>query len=451
MDRNIFGKKINLNTYQTIALSFILIILAGSILLSLPFASKSGTSCGYLTALFTATSSVCVTGLSVVDVWSTFSFFGQAVLIILVQVGGLGFMTIVTIIYHLAHHKENAQEVSLSADSLGLSNLKDFRRIQKRLVIGSFIFECLGAIALFIFFLPSMGVLNALWFGIFHSVSSFCNAGFDLMGYFTPGIGFVAFNTNPGVLITLSVLIVVGGLGFIVWDDIAVSKSPRNWSVYTRMVLLMTSILLVFGTLFFLGAEYNNDVTIGNMNIGNKILNSLFQSVTTRTAGFASLDQGSMLHSSNALTCILMMIGGSAGSTAGGIKTVTFLILLKALFSNLQGKKNVVLFHRTITPAQILYAFTVTGGFVFISIFGGFFISFTSGISFIPAIFESVSALATVGLSLGITSSLSVASKLMVILLMFVGRVGLVTLTFGFFKAKENQAIKYPTTNIMIG
>ncbi|MCR5626094.1 MAG: potassium uptake protein, TrkH family [Lachnospiraceae bacterium] len=444
-------KRIILNLYQIITLTFLLIIFVGAVLLTLPFASKTFVSCGFLTALFTAASAVCVTGLSVVDVWTQFSLFGQIVLIALVQIGGIGFMSIITILFHLTNHKESIQSLSLSAESLGLDDIGHIKRIQKRLILGTFFFESIGALVLFFCFIPSMGILNALWFGIFHSVSAFCNAGFDLMGYFSPGVGLTYFNNKPAVLLTVSLLIVIGGIGFMVWDDVYTSKGPRNWTIYTKIVLSVTASLIVLGTVFFFITEFRNNETIGSMSFGNKLVNSLFQSVTTRTAGFASVDQGSLKDSSVAMTSILMMIGGSAGSTAGGVKTATFLILVKTLLSHLRGRKHVILMQRTITDDQILYAFTVTAGFALISTAGAFLVSFASNMNFLPAYFESISALATVGLSLGITSSLSAVSRVIIIILMYLGRVGLLTLTLGFFKAKEDLAIKYPTTNIIIG
>ncbi|MCR5595399.1 MAG: potassium uptake protein, TrkH family [Lachnospiraceae bacterium] len=444
-------KKINLNIYQTITLTFVLIILSGAILLTLPFASVSKQSCGFLTALFTSTSAVCVTGLSVVDIKTTYSLFGQIVLLILMETGGLGFMSIITVLFHIVNHKKDVQTLALSAESLGLDDIKSISRIQRRLILGSLSFETLGAVILSICFLPMMKVPEAIWFGIFHAVSAFCNAGFDLMGYFEPGSSLITANSNPLILITIALLIIIGGIGFMVWDDIAVAHKSRNWSIYTRIVISVTSVLIVAGTVAFFLIEKDNPDTIGNMSLLDKIINSFFQSVTPRTAGFASVDQGKLEGASAALTSILMMVGGSAGSTAGGIKTATFLILLKTMIANLQGKKNVTLFHRTITDEQLRYAFTVIEGFVIVSVAGGFLIGFTSDVGFMSALFESISALATVGLSLGITSSLSPASCITAIILMYIGRVGLLTLTLGFFKAKEDPNIKYPTAKIMIG
>jgi len=441
---------IKLNLSQIIAIVFALIILAGSLLLALPFSSVTGKSCGYFTALFTAVSCVCVTGLSVVDIWSTYSMFGQVVLLILMEVGGLGFMSIVSLMFYFTNHKTNVQSLSLIAESIGADGISQIGRIQKRLLIGSFGFEGIAADILFVHFIPKMGAGKALSYGIFHAVSSFCNAGFDLFGYVEPGSSLTTLADDPVVLITLGLLVVIGGIGFVVWDDI-ISKPPRRWSVYTKLVLAMTTFLLVLGTVMYFFLEYANSDTIGNMTMGNKLVNAFFQSVTTRTAGFAAVNQGSLTTPSIALTIMLMLIGGSAGSTAGGVKTVTVFIVVKVLLSGASGRKTVTVMDRTITNEQINYAYAIVGNSILLSLIGGFVISLTSGFDFYSSYFESVSALATVGISVGITSSVSFVSKILIMIFMYIGRVGLLTLTIGFFKSKENPAIKYPPVKIMIG
>ena len=443
--------RIILNLYQKTIAVFILVILFGAILLALPFSSQTGKSCGFLTALFTSTSAVCVTGLSKVDIWTHFTLFGQIVLLLLLQIGGLGFMSIITVFFHLFNRREGIQSLSLSAESLRTDNFQNLKRIQMRLLIGSLCFESVGALILFFCFLPSMGFLKAAWFGIFHAISAFCNAGFDLMGAISPGAGMICFQNHSIVLLTLSALIVIGGIGFLVWDDIASSGHPRKWSVYTQIVISVSAFLILFGAGSFFFMEFHNPETIGNMNLGHQIVNSIFQAVTPRTAGFASIDQSSLSDSSIALTSLLMIVGGSAGSTAGGIKTATFLIIFMTILSNLQGKKNVTIFHRTVSHEQLQYAFAISGGFVLLSITGGFLIAFSSDIPFAHAFFESISAISTVGLSLGVTASLSPVSSLIVILLMYTGRVGLLTLTLGFFKAREDLSIKYPSAKLIIG
>lgn len=445
-----FSLKTNLN--QKIAIAFFLIIILGTIALMLPISTKAPGSIGLITSLFTSTSAVCVTGLSVVDVWSTYSFFGQFVILLLMETGGLGFMSVISILVHFTRQQTTIESLSLMSESLGSEAvIKDITRIQKRLLIGATFFELLGAVILCVNFAPTLGLKNAIWFGIFHSVSAFCNAGFDLFGIIAPGSGLTTVQGNPVVLITVAILITVGGIGFIVWDDIVSSKNIRKWSIYTKLVLITTFSLIVFGTIMFYVLESNNAETFGNMSISQKIVHSFFQSVTPRTAGFAAVDQSTLSGASIALTSILMIIGGSTGSTAGGIKTVTALIVLKAAFSSAMGKKSTTIFKRTITQEQIKNSYTILNLFLFLSIIGSFVIYLSSGISFTDSLFESISALATVGLSLGVTSSLSLLSRLIIIVFMYIGRVGLLTLTMGFLKTKETGSIKYPSVNLLIG
>lgn len=442
--------KPNLN--QMIAIAFFLIIMVGTLALMLPIATKAPGSIGLTTSLFTSTSAVCVTGLSVVDVWSTYSFFGQFIILVLVETGGLGFMSVISIIVHITRQHTTIESLSLMSESLGSEAvIKDITRIQKRLLIGSAFFELIGAIILCINFIPSLGIKNAIWFGIFHSVSAFCNAGFDLFGIISPGSGLTAFQNNPIVLITVAVLITVGGIGFIVWDDIVSSKRIREWSIYTKLVLLTTLSLIIVGTVLFYILENRNADTIGSMPVNLKIVNSFFQSVTPRTAGFAAVDQSSLSGASVSLTSMLMIIGGSTGSTAGGIKTITALIVLKAAFSSALGQKSTIIFKRTITQDQIKNSYTVLNLFLFLSVIGSFVIYLSSRVSYSDSLFESISALATVGLSMGITGSLSLLSRFVVIIFMYIGRVGLLTLAMGFLKTKDTGSIKYPSVRLLIG
>lgn len=441
-----------LNLYQIIALAFLGIILLGTLLLSLPFARCQGTSFSLKTSLFTATSAVCVTGLSTVDIWTTYSFFGQLVLLALMEVGGLGFMSIVSILIHLIKHSNGVDSLSLMAESLGNGNLlSDVTRIQKRVILGSVGFEMLGALVLTLKFSSLTSLPRAIWFGLFHSVSAFCNAGFDLMGYFSPGSSLTLVCNSKVVLITIALLITIGGIGFIVWDDLASSRHFRDWSIYTKIVLSATGLITLVGFALFLIFEFNNPNSLGPMSLSDKIVNALFQAVTPRTAGFASISQDALSDKSIALTSILMMIGGSTGSTAGGIKTVTFIIIVKTLLSNAIDKKSVNIFKRTISFDQITNAYTVAGSFILLSVLGSFIICLTSSVSFTHSLFESISALATVGLSLNTTASLSTPALLVLIVFMYIGRVGLLTLTMGFLRDTDNTSIKYPTVDLLIG
>lgn len=444
-------KHLQLNTSQIIALAFAAIILCGSLLLTLPFATKAPGSCGFVTALFTSTSAVCVTGLSLVDLYTTFTFFGQLVIMLLMQTGGLGFMSILAILFYMANRKYSVRSLSLMADSLGSDGIKNITRIQKELLLLALGAEFLGALILTLAFLPKMAAHRALWLGIFTSVSAFCNAGFDLFGLLEPGASLLPFQTSPVVLITVALLIIIGGTGFLVWDDMIAAKKPHFWSIYTRLVLITTGILIVFGTIAFYILEKDNPLTLQQLSPADQWVNAFFQSVTPRTAGFSSVNQADLSDVSISLTTLLMLIGGSAGSTAGGIKTVTVVILLKALWDNSLGRSHTVLMNRSISSNQVLHAFTVALGFIILGTAGGFLVAMCSGFSFSLALFESVSALATVGLSLGITPALDLASKLILIFLMYIGRVGLLTITLGFFHREENPNVKYPSVKIMIG
>lgn len=452
MNFNIKKIALKTNLNQKIAIAFFMIIMLGTVALMLPISTKAPGSIGLMTSLFTSTSAVCVTGLSVVDVWSTYSFFGQFVILLLMETGGLGFMSVISILVHFTRQHTSVQSLSLMSESLGSEAvIKDISRIQRRLLIGSAFFEVLGAVILCVDFAPSLGLKDAIWFGLFHSVSAFCNAGFDLFGKIAPGSGLTNLQGSPVALITVAILITVGGIGFIVWDDIVSSKHVRKWSIYTKLVLLTTFSLIIFGTILFYVLECNNPETFGCMDFSQKVVHSFFQSVTPRTAGFAAVDQSSLSGASIALTSILMIIGGSTGSTAGGIKTITALIVIKAAFSSALGQKSTTIFKRTIPQEQIKNSSTILNLFLLLSIIGSFIIYLSSGVSYTDSLFESISALATVGLSLGVTSSLSLLSKLIIIVFMYIGRVGLLTLTMGFLKTKDTGSIKYPSVKLLIG
>ena len=437
---------------KLIALVFAIIILLGAGLLMLPAASRSGSSCGFLPALFTATSATCVTGLSLFDTYTQWSGFGQVVILLLIQLGGLGFMSIASLVVFIFHRRVGLKERMVIAQALSVNDLDAAVRIQKTVLIGSFSIEAVGATILMLRFLPEYGFLQALKWGIFHSVSAFCNAGFDIFGYLQPGSSLAVFQGDPVVLLTISALIVVGGLGFLVWEESIRTHSFKRYSVYTKLVLITTVVLLIGGAVAFAFMEWNNPDTIGNMTVGEKLLNCFFQSVTTRTAGFASFDQAGLSEGGKGITMVLMLIGGSSGSTAGGIKTVTIMVLMLFLWSRLRGRGTVTVFKHTIPAAQVLDAMTLTGIMVFLSVFGGVFISATSNAGFTDGLYEAVSALATVGLTAGTTGQLSIAAQMLIILYMYFGRVGVLTLSLGFLMGNRAQErLRYAQTNLMIG
>lgn len=320
-----------LSTTRIIALCFAGIILTGALLLTLPVASRSGESCGFLTALFTATSATCVTGLILVDTFVQWSGFGQIVILSLIQIGGLGFMSIASIFAFSLHKKLGLKQRMLLAQAMSLNDVEGVVRLQKHVLVGTFSLEGLGALILFFRFLPGYGPWNALKWGVFHSVSAFCNAGFDILGVLQPGSSLMLFQTDPVVCLTIMALIVVGGLGFFVWEDVLRAVRTRAWrrlSVYSRLVLTCTGLLILVGAGVICAMEWNNPATLGPMTVPQKLLAGSFQSVTTRTAGFAAIDQGAMGESTKAMSIVLMLIGGSSGSTAGGLKTVTVAVLL---------------------------------------------------------------------------------------------------------------------------
>jgi trk system potassium uptake protein TrkH len=441
-----------LSATQIVAIVFIVIILVGTALLSLPAASRSGVSCGVRPALFTATSATCVTGLVLNDTWTQWSGFGQMVIIFLIQIGGLGFMSIATMVVFLLRRKVGLRQRLVMAQALSLNDMDGVVRLQKWVIVGSLSIEAVGALILTLRFLPEYGFATALKWGVFHSISAFCNAGFDILGCITPGSSLVEFNSDPVVLLTISGLIVIGGLGFLVWEEVIRVRRFKKMSVYTRLVLVMTLALLAAGTICFAVLEWDNPATIGQMSMGDKWLNSFFQSVTTRTAGFAAVDQGTLTDAGKGATIALMLVGGSSGSTAGGVKTVTMLVLLLFIWSRARGKNSVCVFHRTIPSTQVLDAMTIVALLVGLSVFGGVFISATSPISFTDGLYESVSALATVGLTAGVTTKLSVAAQILLIIYMYFGRVGILTISLGFLMGSEaEERFRYAQTSLLIG
>lgn len=444
--------KRSLSPTQSIAITFAAIILLGALLLTLPVASRDGVSCGFRPALFTATSATCVTGLVLYDTWSQWSAFGQIVILCMIELGGLGFMTAASFVILLLRRKVGLKQRLLMAQALSVSDMESVVKLQKWALFGSLAIQFIGALALFFCFLPEYGVKKAVWWGIFHAVSAFCNAGFDVFGSVAPGASMIAFNTDPVVCITIMLLIVIGGLGFFVWEEVIRLHSWKKFSVYTKLVLLMSGALLLVGALCFCVLEWNNPETLGAMTVPQKILNGLFQSVTVRTAGFASVDQSCLTESGKAVSIVLMLIGGSSGSTAGGVKTVTIVVLLLFLWARIRGRSTVCVYKRTIPDRQVMDAMTVVSILSALALFGGVVISATSNVGFTDALYESVSALATVGLTAGITTSLSIPAQILIMVFMYFGRVGVLTLSLGFLMgSKTEERFKYAYTNLLIG
>ena len=445
---------------RAITLGFLLVIFIGAFFLCLPISHNNGQWFNFTDALFTATSCVCVTGLAVVDTATEFSLFGRIILLLLIQIGGLGFMTMTTVMFIVFGKKINLKNRMFMQESVSEDNLKGVVRLAQRIVLYTFIFEGLGAFILAFQFVKDFGVGEGIFVSIFMSVSAFCNAGFDLMGAkFAGASSLVAYNTNPLVLITIALLIIIGGIGFAVIADIALRTNRKNKRLrtHTKVVLWVTFALIFIGTWMFFGFEFNNPNTIGNMSVGNKLLNSFFQAVTPRTAGFASIYQEAMTVPSLGLTMGLMFIGASPAGTGGGIKTTTFIILLFYLWAAMRGNNELVIDKKEVTINQFKKATTIvtmailviTGAITVVSIaeLGNPLVNFEK------IMFECISAFSTVGLSLGITASLSTVSKLTLGLVMLIGRIGPITMGWALVKklSKIQDNIRYPHSDIMVG
>ena len=452
-NRSVIHKsRIRLSPTQIIALVFAGLILLGAVLLSLPAASRSGSSCGFFPALFTSTSATCVTGLVLYDTWTQWSGFGQTVILCLIEIGGLGFMSAASMVVFLLRKKAGLKQRMVMAQALSLNDMDGVVQMQKLVILGSLSVQAAGALILFLRFLPEYGARQAAIWGVFHSISAFCNAGFDIFGSIAPGQSLIPYNNDPVVCLTLAFLITVGGLGFFVWEEVVRVRKFKKFSVYTKLVLLATMFILVAGTGLVLLLEWDNPNTLGNMPLGQKILNAFFQTATLRTAGFAALDQGQLTDAAKAVSMVIMFIGGSSGSTAGGLKTVSFVVLLMFIWAKARGRSHVHAFRRSIPAEKATDAMSIAGIMLVLALFGGIFLSATSSVGFLDGLFESVSALATVGLTTGITPVMSTASQVLIIAFMYFGRVGILTISLGFLMGNRvEERIRYADTNLLIG
>ena len=445
-------KKRQFSATQLIAIAFAAIIAVGTCLLALPVASRSGESCGFLTALFTATSATCVTGLTLVDTWTQWSGFGQIVLLILFELGGLGFMSMAAMVIFLLRQKVGLKQRMVMAQALSMSDMGGIVKLQKIVLIGSILIQLAGALILMVRFWPEHGLWQAVKWGIFHSVAAYCNSGFDIFGSLQPGSSLSLFYNDPVVLLTVSALVILGGLGFFVWQEIFELRRWKKFSVYTKLVLMATAVLLAGGMFLICLLEWNNPATLGAMTVPEKLLGGFFQSVTTRTAGFFAMDQGAMTDGGKMVSIVLMLVGGSSGSTAGGIKTVTFLVLLMFIWSRIRSRSTVTAFKRTIPGQQVLDAVTVICIVVGLALTGAVFICSTCGVGFLDALYETASAIATVGLTTGVTGELTVVGQILIIIYMYFGRVGVLTLSLGFLMGdRAVERFRYADTNLLIG
>ncbi len=440
---------------RVLALGFLGLIILGTILLSLPIASVTKQSIGLHKALFTATSSVCVTGLVVLDTGTSFTFFGRMVIMVLIQIGGLGLMIFATLVMIALGRRISLRNRVLIRESMNTTSLSGLIRLIKWFTLMAFLFELAGAIILSTRFIPMYGVVKGIENSVFHSISAFCNAGFDLFGGFK---SITEFSSDPVVVLTMAVLTVIGGLGFFVLLDIYQSKMHfAKFSLHTKLVLVITTTLLVLGFIFTVSFEWDNQATLGSMNFFEKLLNGLFQSVTLRTAGFSTIDQAQLTDSSKLIGIIFMFIGASPASTGGGVKTTTIGVLVLMVISIVRANDSVVVFGKQIPVNVFKRALTVVLISLFIMMSGAIVLSLaerSSGMKMIDLLFESTSAFGTVGLSSAGTPSLSRFSQIFLIPVMFLGRVGPLTLAFALANRLEHNAknrLHYPEDKPMIG
>ena len=452
------GKR-HLSATQIILLGFAALILIGSLILMLPISSADGTFTSFRSSLFTATSATCVTGLIAVDTGTHWSLFGQIVIILLIQVGGLGFMTMAVMMSMFIKRQITPRERLLVAQSLGLSSVGGAVKLVRRILIGTFSVEGIGAVIFATQFVPIFGWAKGVWYGIFHSISFFCNAGFDVLdgthGYGGGFSSFTSFAGNRVIEVTAMLLIVIGGIGFIVWDDLVnFIKKRERFSIYSEFILSLSALLIVGGALLVGLCEWNNPNTIGNKSVTDKIFACLFQSITTRTAGVDMINNTAMTEPAKLVCMLLMFIGGSSGSTAGGIKVGTFGVIVCAMAAFSRGDDDLVIYKRTVPHETVIRALTVVGMDLAAVLATTLIITKTTvGVGIIDALYEAFSGIATVGLSLSLTPSLSLAGHIAVILLMFFGRVGILTITYSIMlrHAKKSSCIRYPDVDLMIG
>ncbi|WP_105618267.1 TrkH family potassium uptake protein [Vallitalea okinawensis] len=445
---------------QILVLGFLVIIILGAFLLNLPVASKEGHSIGFLDALFTSTSAVCVTGLVVVNTFEHWSMFGKTIILILIQIGGLGFMTLTTAFFIIMGRRITLKERLVIQEALNQYNLSGMVKLVRSVVIGTFLVESIGALFLAFRFVPEYGVATGLFYSIFHSISAFCNAGFDIIGSsLTP------YYNDFLVNITVMALIILGGLGFTVWINILQNNKRRRergltfresvykLSLHTKLVLVISISLILIGWGFFFIAEFGNPSTLGDMSLYEKLIASLFQSVTTRTAGFNSMDLAEMNDASKFVTILFMFIGGSPAGTAGGVKTVTIGIILLTIISTVRGKERTEAFNRTIPEGVIRKAIAVVVISLGVVVLVTTLLSLSENAEFMDVFFEAMSAFGTVGLSLGLTSELTSFGKLVVMVTMFIGRLGPITMALAFTMRgrRANNNIKKPEERVMVG
>lgn len=448
--------KLRFNTTQTIMLAFLLAILAGSVLLALPVSAAGGKAVPYLDALFTATTSVCVTGLVTLPTAGTWSVFGQAVILLLIQAGGLGIVTVMAFVMLSLRRRLGLVDRMLIQDTFNLNTMSGLGPFLRRVLIGTLLVEAAGALLYMTVFVPEYGP-RGVWISVFNAVSAFCNAGLDLIGEDS----LCPYVQDPTVCLTTCLLVILGGIGFFVWWDVLDAmkgfrrqrfKCLRRLSLHSKIALSSTALLLAGGTLLFFLFEYANPRTMAGLSLPHKLLASFFQSVTTRTAGFATVPQQDLSDASSLVSLLLMLIGGSPTGTAGGIKTVSFTVLMASAFATVQGREDPVMFGRTVSKPAVAKAVAVAAVSLMITFTSALLLETLTGADFLDVLYEAVSAAATVGLTRNFTATLASPGKIVLIMTMFLGRVGPISL-FIALNANKNKtaAVKHPTEQISVG
>ena len=453
-------KKFRMKSVHLIPLSFLAVILIGAVLLTLPISTSSGEGTDFVTALFTSTTSVCVTGLVVEDTFSYWSFFGQLVIVLLIQIGGLGVVTVGGLLMMARKMKFSLGDRALLEDSLNVDRKREVKTFLFHVIRGVLWVEGIGAALYAIEFIPLLGFFEGIWASIFQSVSAFCNAGMDVVG---PN-SMIDFNTSPLLMILTMVLIVVGGIGFVVWIDVADAIRcgiKRNYSFrvllsriseHSKLVILLTLGLIVIGAVIVFGAEFDNPATMGDMALGDKILNSFFQSVTWRTAGFASVSQQDLTELTCFVGCIFMFIGGSPIGTAGGVKTVTAFLFFMNAASYVTGKHETVIFSRRVSEERMRKASAIVFVSMVIALLMTVLLMSRGGIDLTAGLYEVFSAIGTVGVSRGLTPNLDVLGRLIIILSMYLGRIGPISMAFMFSKeSTTSNKIRHSEGNFYVG
>lgn len=441
--------KLRFTPVQVLAIGFAVVIFVGTVLLSLPISSVDSKGTPFIDSFFISTSAVCVTGLVTLDTGTHWNYFGKTVILVLIELGGLGFMSFATLIALLLGKKITFKERLVMQEAMNSFDLQGLVKMVKYILGFTFFVQFMGALLLSTQFIPIYGFTEGIYFSIFHSVSAFCNAGFDLIGEYR---SLTPFAENTVIILTISSLIVIGGLGFAVWSEIYTFKDLKKLSLHSKVVIAITTALLVIGWILMLLFEINNPATLGPMSFKGKILNSLFASVTPRTAGFNSISTSDMTMPGRFLTIMLMFIGGSPGSTAGGIKTATFGIVVLTVISVIKGKEDTEVFKKRIARDLVLRSFVITSLAAGLVVIVTILLSISEvGASLEYIFYEAVSAFGTVGLSLGLTTKLSFVGKLIISFTMYCGRLGPLTLALALAKAKSIKNIRYPEEKILVG